>query len=217
MPADRLPLPHVSLFEPRNYQRRFGLELPVGHVVVGQCAIERILAWNKRHRNITSSRRAIGIIKSAVICLPIEIPRAAKVWYRIIASSLLTDPEDRGYDVGFPRVTLDRRPRTCGHEHLRLDFKQRLLAQLHRVSGKVRRGGVRRARLLLSPKRSDGACKDYQSEKMSHAGKEWPVSIRFSHLRQGLSLWKNQRRWRLRCVKHYLFHPYIRLISVLRP
>src|SRR6516165_8595877 len=31
--------------------------------------------------------------------------------------------------------------------------------------------------------------------------KAWPVCIRFSRLSQGLSLWKNQCRWRLQFIK----------------
>jgi hypothetical protein len=38
--------------------------------------------------------------------------------------------------------------------------------------------------------------------------KGWPVCIRFPGLAQGFSLWKNQRRWRLQFVKHYLFQLY---------
>ena len=38
--------------------------------------------------------------------------------------------------------------------------------------------------------------------------KGWPVCIRLFRLVQGLSLWKNQRRWRLQFVKHYLFQLY---------
>ena len=38
--------------------------------------------------------------------------------------------------------------------------------------------------------------------------KGWPVCIRFSASCKAFSLWKNQRRWRLQSLKHYLFQLY---------
>ena len=37
----------------------------------------------------------------------------------------------------------------------------------------------------------------------------------FVAFRKAFHLWKNQSRWRLQSTEHYLFHPYILLISVL--
>ena len=55
MPANRLPLSHVSLFEPRNYQGRFRFELAMGHVVIWQGAIKWVLLGNERDRDVIAT------------------------------------------------------------------------------------------------------------------------------------------------------------------
>src|SRR5712692_11782908 len=54
MPANRLSLSHVGLFEPRNHQRRFRFKLAVGHVVVRQREIKWVLPRNKGDRNVVT-------------------------------------------------------------------------------------------------------------------------------------------------------------------
>src|SRR5580704_1623268 len=71
MPANRLSLSVICLFEPRNHKRRFRLKLAVGYVVIGQGAIKWVLPRNESHRNITSTLRSIGIIKTTIIRSPI--------------------------------------------------------------------------------------------------------------------------------------------------
>src|SRR5438128_11918579 len=77
VPAHRLPLPRVSLLEPRYDQRRFRLELTVRHVVVRQCTIERILPWNECHRNVVAPRRCFRCVETAIITCPIRVPAAS--------------------------------------------------------------------------------------------------------------------------------------------
>src|SRR5437660_11054765 len=114
MPADGLPLAHISLLKPRDHQRRFGLKLAVSHVVIWQRTIERILPRNECHRDVATPRRALRIIEPTVIRLPIQIPRAPEIGHRIVSARLFTNPEHRRYDVRFPWITLDRRARTGG-------------------------------------------------------------------------------------------------------
>src|ERR1700724_3132362 len=54
MPANRLSLSHVGLFEPWYHQRRFRLKLAVRHVVVRQREIKWILPRNKGDRNVVT-------------------------------------------------------------------------------------------------------------------------------------------------------------------
>src|SRR5438874_2021647 len=55
MPANGLPLSVIGLFKPRNDQWRFRLELPVSHIVVGQCAVKWILFGNERDRDVIAA------------------------------------------------------------------------------------------------------------------------------------------------------------------
>src|ERR1051326_2556749 len=57
----------ISLLEPRNYERGLGLKLTMGHVVIRQRAIKRVLFRNERDRDVVPSRARIGRIESAVI------------------------------------------------------------------------------------------------------------------------------------------------------
>src|SRR5205814_6315585 len=50
----------VNLFEPRNHQRGLRLELAMGHVVVRERAVKRVLPRNERDRDVVPSRARIG-------------------------------------------------------------------------------------------------------------------------------------------------------------
>src|SRR5262249_50701003 len=154
--------------EPWDHEWRFRFELAMRHVVVRQRTIEGILSRNESDRNVAASRGSFRIIEAAVIRLPIQIPGTAKVRDWIIASGLFADPEDRRHNVCFPGITLHRWPGTCRHEYLRLHFEQRLLAQLHRVLGKIRSRRVWRARLFFCTRRTDRASADQKSKNSSH-------------------------------------------------
>src|SRR5207249_10400935 len=56
MPADGLPRSHISLFEPRNHQRRFRLELAMRDIVVRECTVKGILARYECDRDVTAPR-----------------------------------------------------------------------------------------------------------------------------------------------------------------
>src|SRR5436190_4441670 len=149
VPAYRLSLLRIRLFEPRNNERRFRLKLAVRDIVVWQRAVEGIQLGNKRHGDVISPRARVGIIVSTVIRGPIKVPATPVIGDGIIASSLFSNPKDGRYDVRFPRVTLDCRAGTGGDENLRFHFEQCLLPQFHRILGKVCRGRVGRSRLFV--------------------------------------------------------------------
>src|SRR6266436_1856309 len=135
--AHRLTWPRICLLEPRDDERRFWFELPVGDVVVWERAVERILVRYERHRNIIAPGRQIRIIEAAVTARPIRVPTTLEIWYRIVTSGLFPNPKNRSHDAHFPREALGRRSRTCWHKNLRFNFKQRLLPQLHRIFRKI--------------------------------------------------------------------------------
>ena len=157
MPADRLALSHIRLFEPRNHQRRFRFELPMRHVVVGQCEVKWILLWNERDGDVITTVGFVGAIKAAITRGPVEVPGATIIRHRVISAGLFTDPENSGHDVTFPGETLDRGSGTGRDKHLRFNLEQGLLPQLHRVLGKVSSGRVRGTRLLFCSQHTDGA------------------------------------------------------------
>jgi len=142
MPADRLPLARVGLLEPRNDQRRLGLELAVRHVVVGQRAIEWILPGNERHRDVVSPRRGFRVIKATVIVCPICVPAASVIRHRVVSASLFSNPEDCRDNVRFPWKPRCGRARSGRYLHHRLDLQERLIAQFHRILRKIRRGRI---------------------------------------------------------------------------
>ncbi len=149
VPAYRLSLPCIRLFEPRNNERRFRLKLAMRDIVVWQRAVEGIQLGNKRHGDVISPRARVGIIVSTVIRGPIKVPATPVIGDGIIACSLFSNPKDGRYDVRFPRVTLDCRAGTGGDENLRFHFEEGLLPQSHRILGKVCRRRVGRSRLFV--------------------------------------------------------------------
>src|SRR5258707_1284351 len=59
--ADRLPRPSVGLLEPRDYQRRFRLELAVRDVVIRQRDVEGILPRDERNWNVIPARARVRV------------------------------------------------------------------------------------------------------------------------------------------------------------
>src|SRR5213594_1817652 len=165
MSAHRLSSTRIRLFKPGNHQRRFRLELAVRNVVVRQRKIEGILFWNKRHGDVIASRASIRIIGSAVVCRPIEIPRAFIIGNWIIAPGLFANPKDGRHDIRFPRVTLDRRARTGRDKNLRFNFEQRLLPQFHRILGKICRSRIWGSGLLIPEKFWDDKDRQAQTDR----------------------------------------------------
>src|SRR5215475_7378402 len=187
MAADRLPRSSVGLLKPRDYERRFRLELAVRHVVIRQRDIKRILFRDKRDWNVIPARARLRVVRAAVIRRPIKIPRTLIVRHRIVSTGFFPHPKYGGDNIHFPRVSLDRRAGTGRDKDLRFHFQQRLLPQLHRVFREIRRRRVGRSGLFV-PEDFRGAsnCKtETNREKSLHAGR--PVSIRFPALRQGKS------------------------------
>src|SRR6266404_6676903 len=123
VPAYRLSLPCIGLFEPRNHERRFRLKLAMRDIVIRQRAVERILFRNKRHRNVIAPRARLGVIVSPVIRRPIKVPGTSIVGDRIIASGLFSNPKHCGDNVRLPRITLDRWTGTRRDKNLRLHFE----------------------------------------------------------------------------------------------
>src|SRR4029077_2863703 len=117
--ADRLPWPSVGLLEPRDYQRRFRLELAMGDVVVRQRDVEGILPRDERNWNVIPARARLWVVRAAVIRCPIEVPRTLVVRHRIVSAGLFPDPKHGGNNVHFPWVTLDRRAGTGRDQDLR--------------------------------------------------------------------------------------------------
>ena len=144
-----LSLARVRLLEPRDHERRFRLELPMRHIVIRECEVEWILPRDKGYWDVIPACARLRVVRPTVIRRPIIIPATFVVRHRIISARFLTHPEDRRYDVHFPRVTLDRRAGTGRDKHLRFHLDHRLLPELHRVLGKIRRRRVGRTRLLV--------------------------------------------------------------------
>src|SRR5207253_10949371 len=91
MAAHRLSRPSVGLFEPRNHQWRFGLELAMGDIIVRQRAVEGILMRDESDWNVIAPRARIRIVGSAIIHRTIEVPRTSVVGDWIIASCLFAN------------------------------------------------------------------------------------------------------------------------------
>src|SRR4029077_4982439 len=69
--ADRLPRPSVGLLEPRDYQRRFRLELAIENVVVRQREVEGILPRDERNCNGIPARARLRFVRPALIQCPL--------------------------------------------------------------------------------------------------------------------------------------------------
>src|SRR5215211_5227529 len=124
--ADRLSRSGVGLLKPGDYQRRFRFELPMRHIVIRECAIERILSRNEGYWNVIAARTRLRAVRTAVIRCPIKIPRTLVVRHRIISARFFTHPEHRRYDIHFPRVTLDCPTRAGRNEDLWFHLEHRL-------------------------------------------------------------------------------------------
>src|SRR5205807_6734778 len=64
----------VSVFEPRNYMRRFRSVAGGSFVVVGQGAIKWILPRREFHRRIILPARRIWVIETAITFRPLFVP-----------------------------------------------------------------------------------------------------------------------------------------------
>src|SRR5215472_14360754 len=124
MAADRLSWPRVGLLEPRDHERRFGLELIPEHVVVGKRIIEWILTRDECDWNVIAARLLIRIVGAPVVCHPMRIPHASSV-------ALFSHPKYRGCNVFFPRIALYGHVRSCRFAQGR-NLIHFLLAQFHR-------------------------------------------------------------------------------------
>src|SRR5437868_8152817 len=114
----------VGALEPRNYQRRFGFELAMRHIVVRKCAVEGILTRDEGGGDVISPGGGIGVIETAEIARPVRVPTTLEIGHRVIAASLFTYPKHRRHDVCLPGITRrGARARSRGHENLRLDFQ----------------------------------------------------------------------------------------------
>src|SRR6266542_1106141 len=149
VPAHRLSLARISLFEPGDNQRRFRLELAMRHIVIGKRIVEGILLRNKSDWTAIPPCAWIRIIGSAVIRRPIKVPGAPVVVDWVIASGLFSNPKHGRHDVCLPRVTLDCRAGAGGDKNLRLHLEQCLLPQFHRVLGEIRRRRIWGSGLLV--------------------------------------------------------------------
>ena len=84
----------MDLLKPRNYIRRFWIELPLLNVVVGQRTIERILTRYERDWDVIMPGCRLGVIHPAKVLQPILIPNALVLWRRFAANLLFTDPKN---------------------------------------------------------------------------------------------------------------------------
>ncbi len=100
----------VCLFKPRNNARRFRLMAGTRFVVVGECAVKRVLPRCKFYRDIITAMGRIWVIKTAVAFCPLFVPGTCTIRSEIISTWLFADPKDCCYDTCFPR-SLPRRPR----------------------------------------------------------------------------------------------------------
>ena len=119
------------------------------HIVIRECEIKRILPRNEGYWNVIAACARVRAVRTAVIRCPIKIPTTLVVRHRIVSARFFTHPEHRRYDTHFPRVTLHRRAGAGRDEDLRFHLDHRLLPQLHRVLGKIRRRRIGGSRLLV--------------------------------------------------------------------
>ncbi len=80
------------------------MQAVVQAIVVGQGDVEGILFGDESGREVATAGVGIGVIKAAVIFLPVDIPRGFVVGSRVTGSGFFSDPEDRGGDGFLPRV-----------------------------------------------------------------------------------------------------------------
>ena len=80
---------------------------PVDAVIVGEGDVEWVLLWAKGCGSIAVGPCSwVGVVETSEVELPFGVPRAGVVWCGVLGSGSLTDPEDSGRDVLFPRVGL---------------------------------------------------------------------------------------------------------------
>src|SRR6266446_2266837 len=100
----------VRLFEPRDNARGFRPVASVCFIVVGKCAVKRVLPRCKIYRDIIAPVGRIWVIKTAVVCCPLFVPGTCAIRDEIMSARSFADPKDCCYDTCFPRI-LPRRPR----------------------------------------------------------------------------------------------------------
>src|SRR5262245_18034548 len=122
MATDRLPGAVIGLLKPRNYQRRFRLELAVRDVVIRQREVERILPRDERDWNVIPTGARLRIVRAPVVCRPVQVPRTLVVRDRIVSAGFLPYPEHRRDDVHSPRIPQYRRAGTGRDKDLRFHF-----------------------------------------------------------------------------------------------
>src|SRR5262245_16882301 len=74
MAAHRLARAIIGLFEPRDHQRRFRLELAVCDVVIRQSEVERVLLRDERDWNVIPAGAGLWSVRAAVIRRPVKVP-----------------------------------------------------------------------------------------------------------------------------------------------
>ena len=117
---------------------RFRLELPVGDVVIGQRAVKRILPRDERDRDVVAARGGVGGIEAAVIARSSSHPRSSYNSAPDYSRRPARRSKKRSSRCSSSTDNADRAGARGGrNENLRLDFQQRLLAQLHRVFGEI--------------------------------------------------------------------------------
>ena len=70
--AHRLTRPRVSMLKPRDHQRGFWFELPMGDIVIRQRTVKRVLLGNESYWDIIAPRRGIRRVEATVILVQFE-------------------------------------------------------------------------------------------------------------------------------------------------
>ena len=94
----------ICLLEPRNNARRFRPVACTSFVVVGECAVKRVLPRCKFYRDIITPMGRIWVIKTAVVFCPSFVPGTCAIRDKIISTGLFADPKDCCYNTCFPRI-----------------------------------------------------------------------------------------------------------------
>ena len=103
--ADGLAGAGAVAFEPRNDTGGFAFVRFVIHtVVVRQRDVEGIELWSKGPGDVAAAGRGVGIVVSAVVLLPILIPRGFVVGSGVILGRFFADPKDGGGNELLPVI-----------------------------------------------------------------------------------------------------------------
>ena len=141
--ADGLALLLEDGIEPRDDLARLGFVAATGHVVVGQCEIKRVPLRDESGGNGAAVLEFLASgrgVNAAVRAPPVQIPAARIIVHRVVLAGRLADPEDGRDDAQLPRVEAACAAflvRIRGHDHLRLELEDGVLAQLHRIARKI--------------------------------------------------------------------------------